>query len=149
MYVFIALAVLLVGTGVLVYKTLTKPVEVAPETLEEVVATLPEVDGSVTVNLEKAAKANTVVLTVSGLASKYATVGYEFSYDSVGLIKGVNSGNKPLDVAGKEEFDREVYLGTCSKNVCTADAGVKSITVTLVFTTTDGEQSQFNKEFAL
>ena len=43
-----------------------------------------------------------MVLTVSALASKYATVAYELTYDSQGLIKGVNSGSKPVDVAGKD-----------------------------------------------
>ena len=150
MFVYIGLAVLLIVTGVVVYKAVAPSKEpVVEQTQEEQDLTLPQVDSSVAVSLEKAAKANTVVLNVKGLASKYSTVGYEFSYDSKGLIKGVNSGNKPLDVAGKDSFDREVYLGTCSRNDCTPDTGVTKITVTLEFTDTTGKKSQFSKDFDL
>ena len=149
MYLYIGLAVLLVVTGVVVYNVVfsQKPAAVVEETIDEV--SLPEVDASVVVTLEKAAKANTVVLNVVGLDSKYSTIGYEFSYESKGLIKGVNSGSKPTDVAGKEEFEREVYLGTCSKNDCTPDVGVTKVSVVLQFTDNEGKQSQFSKDFDL
>ncbi len=148
MYLYIGLAVLLVATGVIVYKAvMTKPPTVVEETVDEV--SLPEVDAAVQVTLAKAAKANTVVLNVTGLGSKYSTIGYEFSYESKGLIKGVNSGSKPTEVAGKDEFEREVYLGTCSKNDCTPDVGVTKISVVLQFTDTEGKQSQFSTDFDL
>ena len=151
MMVYIGLAVLLIVTGVVVYKAIAPSgtPKTTETTQEEVGLTIPQVDSSVSVTLGKAAKANTVVLTVKGLASKYQTVGYEFSYESKGLIKGVNSGSKPLDVAGKDTFDREVYLGTCSRNDCTPDTGVTKISVTLEFTDTKGAKSQFAKDFDL
>lgn len=146
--VYIGLAVVLLATGVAVYKVAFAPVPVAVE--EEIdTISLPEVDSAVSVALESAAKANAVVLKVTGLAGKYASIGYEFSYESKGLVKGVNSGSKPLDVAGQDGFDREVYLGTCSRNVCTPDAGVTKVTVVLQFTDTAGKQSQFSKDFDL
>lgn len=149
MMVYIGLAVLLLITGVVVYKAVFAPAPVA--VVEEDIDTisLPDVDSAVSVTLENAAKANTVTLQVTGLASKYASIGYEFSYESKGLIKGVNSGSKPLDVTGQDGFDREVYLGTCSRNVCTPDAGVTKVTVVLQFTDTAGKQSQFSKDFDL
>jgi hypothetical protein len=145
---YVALAVLLVGTGIIVYKVVSaKPAAVVEETVDNI--SLPQVDASVTANLVKGTKANTVVLKVSGLASKYSTIGYEFSYESKGLIKGVNSGSKPTDVSGKDAFEREVYLGTCSKNDCTPDVGVTKVSVVLQFTDTEGKQSQFSKDFDL
>lgn len=148
MYLYVGLAVLLLATGFVVYKAVSaKPAAVVEEVIDEV--SLPDVDASVAVTLEKAAKANTVVLNVVGLDSKYSTIGYEFSYESKGLIKGVNSGSKPTDVAGKSEFEREVYLGTCSKNDCTPDVGVTKVSVVLQFTDTEGKQSQFSKDFDL
>ena len=148
MALYIGLAVLVVATGFVVYKTLSaKPAPVVEETVDTI--SLPEVDSSVVATLTKAAKPNAVTLKVTGLGSKYSTIGYEFSYESKGLIKGVNSGSKPTDVAGKDIFDREVYLGTCSKNDCTPDVGVTKVSVVLQFTDTEGKQSQFSKDFDL
>ena len=76
-------------------------------------------------------------------------VAYELTYESQGLVKGVNSGSKPIDVAGKDSFEREVYLGTCSRNVCKSDGGVKSVSVVLEFTGESGKKSQFSKEYPL
>ena len=149
MMIYVGLAVLLGVTGFIVYKAVAPAKDSAPVETEDIDLTIPTVDSSVAVTLDKAAKANTVVLNVSGLAGKYATVGYEFSYESKGLIKGVTSGSKPLDVAGKDSFDREVYLGTCSRNDCTPDTGVTMISVTLEFTDSAGKKSQFSKDFDL
>lgn len=143
------LVALLLITGIVVYKTVTKPAPVAVVE-EEQVEVLQEVDASIKVNAaESRAKANTIVLTVSGLASKYTSVAYELTYDSEGLIKGVNSGSKPVEVAGEDGFEREIYLGTCSRNVCKADAGVSAVSVVLEFTNTAGIRSQYSNEFEL
>ncbi len=144
------LALLLVVTGLIVYRIVapSQPPAVVEE--EEIIESLPEADASLVVNLVVSkAKPNTVVLTVGNLASKYSMVGYELSYDSQGLIKGVNSGSKPIEVTGQDKFEREVYLGTCSRNVCKPDLGVKTISVVLEFTAVDGKKSQFSKEFEL
>ncbi len=145
------LALLLLVTGVVVYTTLV-PGQTEPESSqeEEVVDVLPQADPSIIVDVAlSTSKANTVVLKVSNLASKYQTVGYELTYDSQGLIKGVNSGSKPIEVAGEDGFEREVYLGTCSRNVCKPDLGVEKVSVVLEFTATDGKKSQFSKEYEL
>lgn len=144
------LSLLVIGTGIVVYQTVApakdsqKTSQIAPTPV-----VVPTVDATVLVTLQKAAKANTVTLSVSGLSGAYKSVGYELSYESKGLIKGVNSGGSPLDIAGKSELSRDVYLGTCSRNVCTADPGVTSVSVVLEFTKTTGEKSQFSKDFTL
>lgn len=146
---YVGLAVLLIFTGVIVYKAIAPAPE--PEAIEEEITNiLPEADPSIVVNFTLSkAKANTVLLNVSNLGSKYQSVGYEISYDSQGLIKGVNSGSKPIDVAGQDGFEREVYLGTCSRNVCKPDLGVEKVSVVLAFTASDGKKSQFSKDFEL
>lgn len=122
------------------------PAVVKEETLD---VTLPEVDKAVTaVITPHASKANTLVLTVKGLASKYQTVAYEISYESAGTVQGVTT--KPLDVTGKDEFVRDdIYLGTCSKNVCRAHPGVKKVSVVLEFKDAEGKKSQLSKDFDL
>ena len=144
------LAVLALITGVIVYKAVSgsqAPTQVVEEEPSEV---LPQADASITVTVTQSrAKANTIILKVSGLAGKYASIAYEITYESQGLIKGVNSGSKPIDVAGQDGFEREVYLGTCSRNVCKPDGGVKSVSVVLEFTDSSANRSQFSKEYEL
>jgi len=145
------LVILLAVTGYVVYQTVFAPVptqQAAGDAFPTPVI-LPPVDESVVVGLEQSAKANTVDLTAKGLAGKYTSVSYEFTYDSEGLIKGVNSGSTPIDVTGKSEFTREIYLGTCSRNVCTPDKGVTTVSVVMTFTGTTGDKSQFSKDFEL
>lgn len=95
------------------------------------------------------AKENTVVLSVTGLGNQVKSLAYEFSYESKGLIKGVNSGSKPIDTNGQDSFSREVYLGTCSRNDCKPDLGVSKISVVLEFNNVSGKKSQFSQDFSL
>lgn len=150
--IIVILVLLLLGTGGIVYKILTSgeqtPKPVAKE--EEIVSTLPAVDSSVLVDVVRSpSKDNTVIMKVSGLASKMQSVAYELTYESQGLIKGVNSGSKPIDTSEKDAFDREIYFGTCSRNVCKPDLGVKKVSVVLEFTDASGKKSQFTKDFDL
>ena len=147
-FLYAGLAVLLIITGVVVYKVAFAPKPSVPVEEEEIVEILPPVDASVVVDAVLG-KPNTVVLTAKGLAGKYASVAYELTYESGGLIKGVNSGSKPIETAGQNEFEREVYLGTCSRNVCKPVLGVTKVSVVLEFTGEDGKKSQFSKEFEL
>jgi hypothetical protein len=152
MIVYGGLAIGLIVTGFIVYKTLSKPkvattlpVEEVPQ---EIIPTINEAQIQVTLT-KSSGKANTVDLGIQGLDSKYTGVGYEFTYESKQIIKGVNSGNTPVDVTGKNDYTKEVYLGTCSRNVCTPDPGVTKITVALEFTDASGKKSQFTKDFDL
>lgn len=148
--VFAGLAVLLIATGAVVYNAVFAPAP-ADETANAfpTPVVLPAVDPSVQVSVERAAKADTVELAATGLDGKYNRIGYEFTYESQGLIKGVNSGSSPIDVAGEDDFSREIYLGTCSRNVCTPDKGVESVSVVLEFTDTSGARSQFTGDFEI
>lgn len=145
------IVVLLLITGFVVYKAVFSGSPAPAQTTEDLTpAEIPPADASIQVNLTKStATANAVVISVKGMGSKMSTVAYELTYESKGLIKGVNSGSKPLDVAGKESLEREIYLGTCSRNVCTPDSGVSKVTLNLVFTDTEGKQSQFSKDYTL
>jgi hypothetical protein len=148
----IILVVLLGITGFAVYKTVfnSKPSKQVKLQNEPSTTPEPQIDASISVDIEKSkTKDDTIALSVKGLKSKMASVGYEITYDSEGLIKGVNSGSNPIDISGKDEFAREIYLGTCSRNVCKPDVGVKTVTVALEFTDTSGAKSQFSKDFNL
>lgn len=149
----IVLIVLLVITGGVVFSVLRRPAKTAvpvPVAGDEPPVALPTIDPSVQVTVTATkGKPNTITVAASGLANTIASVAYEVTYDSEGLIKGVNSGSKPIEVAGKDTFEREVYLGTCSRNVCKPDTGVKAVSVVLEFTDADGNKSQFSREFPL
>lgn len=117
------------------------------QTIEEELVPL---DSSVEVTLKRSTvKDNTVVIAITGMGGKYTSIGYELQYESGGVGKGVTSGSKPLDVTDQDSFEREVYLGTCSKNVCKPDLGVSKVSLVLEFTNKDGKKSQFSKDFEL
>ena len=144
------LVIFLVGTGVVVYNVVFAPKQVQKVAEEPPPEILPSVDASVTVDVTKSkTQNNAVVILVNGLGGKMVSVAYELTYDSQGLIKGVNSGSKPIDVSGKDSFEREIYLGTCSRNVCKPDAGVTKVSVVLQFTDAAGQKSQFIKDYDL
>lgn len=146
-----AAAVVLLGTGFVLYKSWTPVVNIAQKT-EELVKpseTIEPIDPSIDVTITKSkVKDNTVVLSLKGLGGKVLMVAYELSYDSQGIVQGVTS--KPLDVSGKDSFVRDdIYLGTCSRNVCRPHPGVKSVSVVLEVTNANGTKSQFSKDFPL
>lgn len=136
--------------GLLGFKALSQAKNEAPAVIEE---PQPEeiepLDPSVTVSVTKSrVKDNTLALSISGLGGKYQSVAYEISYDTQGITQGVTS--KPLDIAGKDSFVRDdIYLGTCSRNVCKPHLGVKKVSLVLVFTAASGSKSQFSRDFDL
>ena len=142
------LALLLVVTGVVVYTAgfSQKPVTKVEEFLDE---SLPPVDSAIAVDLTKSkVKDNTLVLTVTGLESKYRTLAYEISYETQGVVQGVTS--QPLDLSGKDTFVRDdIYLGTCSGKVCKPHVGVKKVSVVIEFTDSTGQKTQFSKDYDL
>lgn len=146
-----AAAVVLLGTGFVLYKSWTPVVNIAQKTEEPVKPseTIEPIDPSIDVTITKSkVKDNTVVLSLKGLGGKVLMVAYELSYDSLGIVQGVTS--KPLDVSGKDTFVRDdIYLGTCSRNVCRPHPGVKSVSVVLELTNANGTKSQFSKDFPL
>lgn len=151
--VFIIIAIALVATGFIVYRSLfsAKTTTNVVETNEEdVIENLPQVDSSIHVSVSKStSKDNSVIMSVNGMAGKIQSVGYEMTYDSQGLIKGVNSGSKPIETVGKDGFEREIYLGTCSRNVCKPDTGVTKVSIVMEFTDSNGKRSQYTGDFSL
>ena len=144
----LVIVVILLG-GLLVFKSFSKP-KVPPAVVEETpIEDIEPLDPAIVVAVTKSrVKDNTVVLSISGLESKYTAVSYELSYESQSIVQGVTS--KPLDVSGKDSFVRDdIYLGTCSRNVCRPHAGVKKISVALEFTSLSGKKSQFSKDYDL
>lgn len=144
--IFIALIV--IGAGIVGYTVLkkspTKPQEVVVEEEQ-----LQEADSAIVANVTwSKVKDNTIVLSISGLKGSYTAVAYEISYETQGVVQGVTT--KPLEIAGKDTFTRDdIYLGTCSRNVCRPHTGVKKVSLVLEFTDTSGKKSQLTKDFDL
>ncbi len=141
------LALLLVVTGVVVYKAVFSQ---KPAVVEEVIdEPLPPADATISVEITKSkVRENTLVLTVSGLGSNYSTLAYEISYETQGVVQGVTS--QPLVLSGKDTFVRDdIYLGTCSGKVCKPHLGVKKVSVVIEFTDSSGQKSQFSKDYTL
>lgn len=142
-----AIIIISLVVGFLVARNLTgqKSQPVVEEEPQEV---LPLADSSILVDVSKSkSQANAILLSVKGLKGKMKTVAYELTYDSQGITQGVSA--KPIEVDGKDAFDRDIYLGTCSRNVCRPHPGVTSVSVTLLFTDQSGQKSQFSKEYPL
>lgn len=146
-------AVLAIITGIIIKNLIGGPAPTTGSSLleqQKTNASQEPLDPSIKVTASwSKAKNNTVTLSVTGMGAKVSTLAYEFSYESQGLIKGVNSGSNPISVAGSDNFSRDVYLGTCSKNDCRPDLGVNKVSVVIEFNNTDGKQSQFSGDFTL
>lgn len=89
-----------------------------------------------------------VILKISKIRSDVISVEYELSYEAKGgLPRGVLG---KVDVkSGQETILREILLGTCSKNVCVYDEGVKKVSLTLRFNESSGESTGFSQEYEL
>lgn len=136
--------------GLVMFKFVMPAKTAKPAVTEEAVPQeLASLDPSVQVTVSKSkVKDNTVVLSVLGLGGKYTSVAYELSYETQGIVQGATS--KPLDISGKDSFVRDdIYLGTCSRNVCRPHPGVKKVSLVLEFTNSSGKKSQFSKDFDL
>lgn len=141
----VSLVLGIIGIGALYQPNKNVPVVVEEKPQEETAPLASTVAVSVT---KSRTKDNTIVLGVSGMQSKYLTVAYELSYDSLGIVQGVTT--KPLDIGGKDTFTRDdIYLGTCSRNVCRPHPGVKKVSLVLEFSDSSGKISQFSKEYDL
>ena len=112
-----------------------------PEAKEE------EVEVSLTPRHDKKA----VILKISKIPSDVISLEYELLYEAKGkqgpLPRGV--GPAKIDIKGQETILREIVLGTCSRNVCVYDEGVKKVSLTLKFNKTSGKSTGFAKEYEL
>lgn len=145
----IVLGIVLIGWSVIKGKQAGKTATTGIQNADEQVETMPVVDSAVQVTLGwSKTKNNAVVITLAGLGSRYTSVAYEITYETKGTVQGLI--DKPMDITGKDTFTKdEIYLGTCSKNVCTPHTGVSKVSLALKFTATDGKQSQFTKDYDL
>ncbi len=145
--IFIALIV--IGGSIAGYAIYKGNKAEAPVEEEEEEIAVVKADESIVADITwSKTKDNTVVLSISGLKNGYQTVTYEVSYETQGVVQGVTS--RPLDVTGKDEFTRDdIYLGTCSKNVCKPHTGVKKVSLVLEFKDVSGKKSQLSKDFDL
>jgi len=143
------LVLLLLVTGFVVYKAVFSGAPApAPTTADITPTAVAPVDSSISVDLTKSTTAaNTVVISAKGMNGKIVSVAYELMYESQGVTQGVTG--KSVDVAQKDTFERDLYLGTCSRNVCTPHLGVSKVNLVLVFTDASGKQSQFSKDYTL
>ncbi|MBL7159780.1 hypothetical protein ISS85_04845 [Candidatus Microgenomates bacterium] len=138
------LAVLVIGSLFLKTKMSGKT-EVVPTPTPTVV--LSKVDESVEVDLVSRSDGKAVTLTISQIPPETTSIDYELSYETgAGLPRGV-LGTIHLE-KGEEEVERKIDLGTCSRNVCTYDTGVETISLVLKFNSPDGS-SQFQEEYEL
>ncbi len=147
---FLPIIIAFIGIGVIVlgFVVLKKP----STTKEEVIVEeeqLQEADSAIVAGVTwSKVKDNTIELLITGLKGNYTNVAYEVSYETQGVVQGVTT--KPLDIAGKDTFIRDdIYLGTCSRNVCRPHTGVKKVSLVLEFTDLSGKKSQLIKDFDL
>src|SRR3989344_6661133 len=139
----VVLAIVLIG-GFLVVKNLTKPMAPVAEEEEEV-SNLPPADPSIVVDVTPKSDGKALLLTVSKIPAGTLAVEYEITYlTDKGLSKGANG---KFDLNGKTELEKDILLGTCSKNTCNYDTGVTSVTVVLKFHATEGV-TQLTKDFS-
>lgn len=87
------------------------------------------------------------ILTISKLKEAGVdSLEYEILYETEGLIKGVNSGSKPIMTDNAGVLEREIDFGTCSSGVCRYDKNVGKITLVIRFNTAEGSKI-FKKEY--
>lgn len=89
-----------------------------------------------------------VILKVDKLPSDVTSVEYELSYEAKGgLPRGVLG---KIDVkSAKETILREILLGTCSRNICVYDEGVKKVSLVLKFNKSSGQSTIFSQEYEI
>lgn len=143
------LAALIVIIGIVVFTTASKrpapPVQEEEETVD-----LPPVASSVVIDWAAVkGKSNTFTLSATSLGAGYSGLEYEFTYETEGLIQGGNNGREPIDISGKDEFTREIYLGTCSSGTCKPHKGVTKVSLLVLLTDGSGQKSQFSRNFDL
>lgn len=107
---------------------------------------LPAIDPSVTISLTPREDKRAVILKVSNIPDDVTTLEYELTYEAKGGLPRGALGR--IDLKGSLSVEREILLGTCSRNTCVYDEGVEKVSLTLRFNGTLGRR-QFQKEYPL
>lgn len=149
-YKIVVIVIVLILATIAVLRLRSTPSKPEFPTENEAVEEILPVDSSVSVDVTKSrTKVDTIILIVKGMQKKYVSLAYELTYESDGLIKGVNTGSKPIQVNNEDGFEREIFLGTCSRNVCKPDKGVEGVSLVLEFTDLNGKKSEFTGDFTI
>lgn len=85
-----------------------------------------------------------VFLKIASFPAQLATIEYELTYDAKEGPRGVLG---TISYKNENNIQREILLGTCSKNVCRYDEGVTKVTLTIVFK--GGKTEKFQGKFDL
>lgn len=142
--IFIIIISIIIG-GFLFFKNKTSQVLVAKPTL--IPEILQEEKSEIEVSLIPKNYNRAVDLKISKIPAEVISIEYELSYiTGKGLPRGVLG---KVDLKGADSFSREILLGSCSKNVCVYDEGVKKISLTLKFNKSSGQATGFSKEYEL
>lgn len=138
------IVIALVVVGGLVWKFVLSEKALPVQEEEEVM--LPQVDPSVEVAVAARSDKKAVTLRVANIPSDTESIEYELSYNTAeGLPKGALG---KITLKGESSIEREILLGTCSRNVCRYDEGVTRIDLVLRFNSAKGA-SQFQKSYDL
>lgn len=144
--------IILVISGFLVFKSRSTPREetmATPTPTSSSKFTLPETkEVGVEVDLTPRYDKKAVILKISKIPADVTSIDYELSYEAKGgLPRGVLG---KVDIkAGQQTLLREILLGTCSKNVCVYDEGVKKVSLTLKFNKAGGASTGFAQDYEL
>lgn len=130
--IFGLIIILLLAGGILFWKvTKKKEVKPPPPVVEE---EIPIEDLLTTnpfgVSLTPRADKKAVILKIATPSADLKTIEYELTYETTEAPQGVLG---KIDYQGEKTLEREIILGTCSKNVCRYHTGVKKVTLTLKF----------------
>ncbi len=107
---------------------------------------IPTIDSSVLVVLTQITQGKEVLLQIKNVPTGTQTIDYELSYQT--KQQGLQGLIGTIQVAGKNEFEKQLTLGTCSSGTCVYHEVVGSIKLGLKFTGDYGEKV-FDKEFSL
>lgn len=122
----------------------SKPSEITPTPA----AAYKEIDSSVQATLTANSSQTKATLTISGLAGRFTNIEYELTYETDNHGTQGAFSTDPIDISGKDEFGREVELGTCSTGgKCTYDKGVRNFKLVAKFHASSGETFILRKEF--
>lgn len=126
-------------------KKQVKPVVSTPTPVEE--ETLPTIsDKELIVDLTPRADRKAVFLKITKFPKGTTMIEYEMTYDTNGVERGVMG---TINIKSDDELiNREILLGSCSKNVCVYDKNVEKIKLVLRIETKEGTKS-WSKEFSL
>jgi hypothetical protein len=89
---------------------------------------------------------NQVIMMSITKLSGIESLDYEVTYDAIENGETVERGAiGTVELKGESSIDRKIDLGTCSRNVCKYDKGVKSVKFVLRINYKDGSVGEVNE----